>query len=280
MSQRIGVCSWSLQPESAADLARKVREVGLSAVQIALDPLGTGAWAMAETIAVLEQAGIAICSGMMRMEGEDYSTLESIRRTGGVRLDEHWSTNLHAAQRNADVARQLGIDLVTFHAGFLPHERSDPARKIMLDRLRAIVDEFAACGVRVGFETGQETADTLADALDELDRPAAGVNFDPANMVLYGVGDPVAGLRKLARRVVQIHVKDAVATDTPGTWGTEVAVGEGDVDYAALLAVVAEAQLECDFMIEREAGGRRAADIRRARDRVGRFMNPSGGQQP
>lgn len=280
MSQRVGVCSWSLQPETAADLAQKVKAVGLSAVQIALDPLGTGAWAIAETVSVLAEAGIAIRSGMMRMQGEDYSTLESIRRTGGVRLDEHWGTNLSAAQRNADVAREMGIDLVTFHAGFLPHERSDPVRTIMLERLRAIVDRFADCGVRVGFETGQETADTLADALDELDRPAAGVNFDPANMVLYGVGDPVAGLRKLAPRVVQIHVKDAVATKTQGTWGTEVPVGDGDVDYPALFEVVTEARLECDFMIEREAGGRRAADIRRARERVERFINAAGGHRP
>lgn len=272
MTRRIGVCSWSLQPTSPDDLAAKVQAVGLTAVQLALDPLGDGAWDVARTQAALCEAGIAIASGMMRTQGEDYSTLESIRRTGGVRRDDTWPDNLANANRCARLARELGVRLVSFHAGFLPPDRDDPLRSTMVARLGAVIDAFTACGVQTAFETGQETADTLLDVLDQLGRPDAGVNFDPANMILYDHGDPIDALRRLAPHVRQIHVKDAVRTRTPGTWGTETAVGEGEVDWPGFFRIVRERRIDCDLMIEREAGGRRLEEIRQARGRVEREL--------
>ncbi|HEY3242768.1 MAG TPA: sugar phosphate isomerase/epimerase family protein [Phycisphaerae bacterium] len=269
---KLGVCSWSLQPPSPADLARKVSDVGVKCVQLALDPLREGRWAAEETLTILANTGVEIRSGMMAMRGEDYSTLESIRQTGGVRMDQHWAENLAAAGENGRIARRLGIHLVTFHAGFLPHERGDALRQLMIERLRAIIDRLAEHGVRVGFETGQESADTLLDILDELDRPAAGVNYDPANMILYGMGDPVEALRRLAPRVVQIHIKDAMATTAPGTWGREVPVGTGQVDWPAFFGVIRQKRLGCDLMIEREAGHDRIRDARRAREVVERSL--------
>ncbi|MFQ5804824.1 MAG: sugar phosphate isomerase/epimerase family protein [Phycisphaerae bacterium] len=276
MSPRIGVCSWSLQPRSVDELVQRVQAVGVSAVQLALDPLRAGEWSIDQTVARLQRAEIEIRSGMIGMPGEDYSTLESIRRTGGVRLAEHWEANLANAGASAELARRINVGLVTFHAGFLPHERSDPSRKVMIDRLRAIIDRLAAQDVAVGLETGQETAETLLDVLDELDRPEVGVNFDPANMILYGMGDPVAALRKLAPRVVQIHVKDARASETPATWGTEVPAGGGEVDWSAFFEAVRAARLRCDLMIEREAGRDRVADIRQAYELLKRLLGSQG----
>ncbi len=264
----VGVCSWSLRAGSPAELAMLVTRVGARAVQLALDPLRTRAWDEKQTVDALAKVGIEIRSGMMGMEGEDYSTLESIRATGGVRPAEHWTANREAAARNAELARRLGISLVSFHAGFLPHERTDRERAALVERLRQIVDLFAAQGVSTAFETGQETAVTLLELLADLDRPSAGVNFDPANMILYGMGDPVAALRLLAPRVRQIHVKDARKTRVAGTWGDEVPVGEGEVDWRAFFDVVRRAKLDCDLMIEREAGEERVRDIRSARERV------------
>jgi sugar phosphate isomerase/epimerase len=272
MSQTIGVCSWSLRPGSVEELVRDLRAVGVSAVQLALDPLRAGDWQTDRTVELLRDAGVGIRSGMIGMTGEDYSTLASIRRTGGVRLDEHWEANLSAASASAAIAARIGVGLVTLHAGFLPHERSDPSRRVMIERLRALVDRFAAHGVTVGFETGQETAGTLLDVLEELDRPSVGVNFDPANMILYGMGDPVAALEKLAPRVVQIHIKDAIGTDRPGTWGKEVPAGSGAVDWPALFDVVRAHRLTCDLMIERETPGDRVAEIRQARELVQRLL--------
>lgn len=268
MSFRLGVCSWSLQPESPLELAERVRQAELSAVQLALDPLRVRDWSLGQTVKALESAGIAVLSGMMGTQGEDYSTLETIKRTGGVRPDEHWDENRLAASANAELAQRLGVDLITFHAGFLPEERDSAERGVLMERLREVVDRFADHGVRAAFETGQETGGTLLEFLEELDRPTAGVNFDPANMILYDKGEPLEALEVLAPWVRQIHVKDAVRTKTPGTWGEEVPAGEGEVDWTAFFRIVRERHIACDLLIEREAGGSRVADIRRAKEIV------------
>jgi sugar phosphate isomerase/epimerase len=257
-----------LQPRSPRDLVKRVHTCGVGAVQLALKPLRCGEWSEPDLVSRLEDAGIAIRSGMMSMDGEDYSSIASIRSSGGVRPDERWAANLADAERCATIAQRLGLRLVSFHAGFLPESRDDPERSVMLDRLRALVEVFARVDVALALETGQETAETLLDVLAELDLPDLGVNFDPANMLLYDMGDPVAALSALAPHVRQIHVKDARRSGVPEAWGEEVPVGQGEVDWRAFFDVVAASSLDVDLMIEREAGRDRVHDVALAREQV------------
>lgn len=271
-AHRLGVCSWSLEARSPRELVERVKAVGVKHVQLGLDAIRKGEWGEVETINTLRSAGIGVLSGMIGMAGEDYSTLETIKATGGVRPDATWKENLAAAKTNAALARRLGLSLVTFHAGFIPHE-AGAERTRMIGRLREMADVFDGAGVRLAFETGQETADTLLEALDELDRPGVGVNFDPANMILYGMGDPIAALSKLAPRVVQVHIKDAVPSKTRGEWGSEVASGTGAVDWKAFFRVLRERGLGCDLLIEREAGTQRVKDAAKARQLVTKLLS-------
>lgn len=269
MSRRLGVCSWSLRPESPQELVTRVRDCGLSAVQLALDPIRLGSWgARRDVQRLFDRAGIVILSGMMAMKGEDYSTLDRIKETGGVILDENWEANRIAAEQNARIARAMGVRLVTFHAGFISHDPSDPRRHLMMDRLRVVVDTFAQQGVATAFETGQESADTLLPALADLRRPEVGVNFDPANMILYGMGDPVDSVRRLARLIRQVHVKDAIPATSPGRWGSETPAGKGAVPWHDFFATMARCNVRCDFLVEREAGDDRIRDIINARELV------------
>lgn len=274
--RKLGVCSWSLLPSGPRDLADKVRVCGLTAVQLALDPLRTAAWDADQTAEILRDAGIHIASGMMAPAGEDYSTLETIRATGGLRPDATWPANLDAARANAAIARRLGLSLVTLHAGAFPDDPSDRLYGVMLDRLRAVADTFAAHNLRVALETGQEPADRMVRILDRLARTNVGINFDPANMILYASGDPIPALRRLAPWVRQVHIKDALPTDIPGTWGREVPAGRGAVDWPAFFAEVARLPQPVDLMIEREAGADRTDDVRAARDLVTRHIDLGG----
>ena len=269
----LAVCSWSLRPTSAADLVEKVSACSVDAVQLALDPICDRQWDEAGTAELLRGAGIRVISGMMGTVGEDYSTLESIARTGGIRPDATWPENLSRSRNIAKIAERLGLKLVTFHAGFLPHDRGDAERATMLSRLREIADIFGASGVQVAFETGQESAHTLLEVMQELDHRNTGINFDPANMILYGMGEPVSSLRELAAYVRQIHIKDAIPTDVPGQWGSEVPVGAGAVNWGAFFDAVRSYVPEVNMSIEREAGDARVADIQAARSLVERILS-------
>ena len=272
INPRISVCSWSLGPARPRELVRALHRVGFRSVQLALGPVIQAPTVWGSAIGEVRREGIEIVSGMMAMAGEDYSSLESIARTGGIRLDETWPANLAHAEAVASLAADEGLDLVTFHGGFIPEDRANPERAKLLERLRIVADIFANRQLRLGFETGQETAQTLVEALDDLGCPNVGVNFDPANMILYGKGDPIEALRLLGPRVMQIHVKDAVPTTSPGTWGTEVPVGDGAIDWQAFFEVALALDPPVNFIIEREAGADPSADIPKARELIQTYV--------
>jgi sugar phosphate isomerase/epimerase len=200
--------------------------------------------------------------------GEDYTTMESIRLTGGVAPDATWDENRRRLPILAQLAGSLHLRLVTFHAGFLPEDEQDPAFGKLVERLRVVADVFGEKGIELAFETGQETGESLRRFLSKLDRANVGVNFDPANMILYDKGEPVESLRVLARHVKQCHIKDATKTKQKGTWGAEVVVGTGEVDWPAFFGVLEEAGFNGYLAIEREAGDQRVKDIKAAKEFV------------
>ena len=262
---RIAVCSWSLQPENADVLAERAHATGVTGVQLALDPIRLGTMELAETRNRLREAGLAIVSGMMGMEGEDYSTLETIRRTGGLVPNGTWAANRRAAAELARIAAELKLTLVTFHAGFIPPAATNPGRAVLLERLGAVAEIYAERGVQIALETGQESPQALGEVLGALERQQVRVNFDPANLILYGMGDPVAALGALASQVAQVHIKDALPAVHEGEWGVEVPVGDGAVDWAALLGALLACREVNTLVIEREAGSDRVGDVTRAR---------------
>ncbi len=277
--EQLGICSWSTQAETPSDLMSRLDAIGLKKVQLALVPLiNDPAWHDAKT--TLENSGYQVVSGMFGTVGEDYSTVDTIRETGGFLPDSTWEENRKIAKDTADLANALGLELVSTHAGFIPEADEDQdGWDKMVDRLTQVAEIFADAGLVLLFETGQETAENLNHFLDVLAQNGAGnvgVNFDPANMILYDKGDPVESLQLLMPRVRQVHIKDAVRTKTPGTWGTEVPIGDGEVDWVGFLKVLADADYDAGLIIEREAGEDRVGDVRTAIDLISAAMERVG----
>ena len=272
LRNRLAVCSWSLQPSNPDELAGTLLELGIPRVQLALDPLREDATVWGSTAGLMRAKGIKIVSGMFGCVGEDYTTLDTIRRTGGIAPDETWDKNRKNIHLTVALARQLGLKLVTFHAGFVPHDDQDPGFAKMLARLREVADLFGAAGMVLGLETGQETAPALGHLLQQLSRENVAVNFDPANMILYDKGNPIEALKVLGRRIRQVHIKDGIRTKTPGTWGEEVPAGKGEVDWRAFFDTLSKLNFSGAAVIEREAGNQRVADIRTAKELVEKLV--------
>ena len=139
--------------------------------------------------------------------------------------------------------------------------RVSQGQKLRVEKLNGNPgDKITIAEVEILVEPG-ELAETLLEALDEIDHPMVGVNFDPANMILYGMGDPVRAVADLADYIEQVHIKDATATTVPGTWGSEVPAGSGQVRWEAFFGVLEEYGVSGDLVIEREAGDQRIADV-------------------
>ena len=267
--ERIGVCSWSWQLPMK-DVAVAMEKADVKGVHLALGPFiapdkrhgaAEGEEALAFVKGKIARGEWKLMCTMIGTVGEDYSTLDSIRATGGIVPDQHWQANQRIVTRGAQLTQELGCKYMSTHAGFLD-ESNPEALKKYVERVTWMRDECKKYGVTLILESGQETAEDLAAFMPKV--PGVGINFDPANMILYNKGQPLAALQVLYPWIMQVHIKDGCVTKTPGTWGEEVAWGQGEVGGDAFLAELDRLGYKGNFVIEREAGSDRAGDITRA----------------
>jgi sugar phosphate isomerase/epimerase len=198
-------------------------------------------------------SGITMTGAMLGFRGEDYTTPATIKGTGGFGKPEWKGERIDRLKWALDRTLALGLGDLTLHAGFLP-ERADPGRSAMLDTLAQAGDLAGEKGVTLAFETGQETADLLRDTLDDLKSPSIKVNFDPANMLLYDMGDPIRAVEVLGPDIRSVHVKDAIRPSVAGEWGQEVPLGQGQVDIRKFVKALLSVGYRGPLVIEREVG--------------------------
>jgi sugar phosphate isomerase/epimerase len=272
-AERIGVCSWSYQ-RPLREVADEMAKIGVKGIDLALTPfvapdgrhgVEEGEEALAFAKAQFASGAWRLFATMISFPQEDYSTLDTIRKTGGVVPDDCWPRNREIAAAAAELSGTLGAPYMLFHAGFL--DESNPAAyAAYVERVSFVRDACAKAGVQLILESGQETAEDLARFLRDV--PGLYVNFDPANMILYGKGRPMEALETLVPWIRKIHVKDADATAVPGTWGTERPWGEGQVGGAAFIDALNGLGFTGNLTIEREGGDDRVGDIARAAARL------------
>ncbi len=271
--ERIGVCSWSWKRPMVEVLA-EMEKNGIKGVNLALMPFIEndkyhGGSETPETWRLLKakvaKGEVKVMSTMISTVGEDYTTIDSIRRTGGIVPDEHWAANQARFAKGAELTKELGAKYLLTHAGFL-NEADLAAVTKYRERVLWIRDVCAKNGVTLILETGQETAEALAAFLPTVS--GVYVNFDPANMILYGMGSPRAAIARLMPWIKQIHVKDALPSARSGEWGKEVPWGEGEVGGKAFIADLERLGFKGNYVIEREAGDDRKRDILLAFERL------------
>jgi L-ribulose-5-phosphate 3-epimerase len=263
----ISVCSWSFQKD-IPEIGSVMSALGVEHINLAIAPaLGPDGGAYLDAV---RSQGWTVSAGMMNFDYEDYSTLDTIKVTGGIAPDQHWPASGEAFARAAKITRELGSDYIMCHVGFLDHADEAYSKKFY-ERVRYLGDAAADAGVGLLMETGQESADDLVRFIETLDHDSVFVNFDPANMILYAKDEPLSAIRKLAPWVRHVHIKDAVRTKTPGTWGSEVVWGEGEVNAFAFLKALEACGFAGCVAVEREAGTQRVADIATAVRRLQAF---------
>ncbi|MBN1673788.1 MAG: sugar phosphate isomerase/epimerase [Kiritimatiellae bacterium] len=263
----VGVCSWSLKA-GIEDVARMTKEIQLDHVHLAVGPaLGQSGKAYLDAVRAQDWT---ITSTMIGFPQENYSSLETIKLTGGIVPDANWADNRKRFVGAVAATAELGVAQLSMHAGFLDHADPGYARTFG-ERIRVLADAAAEKQIVLLLETGQESAEDLRRFMEEMDHPALGVNFDPANMILYDKGDPLDAVRTLAPWIRHCHIKDATRTATPGAWGAEVPWGDGEVGADTFLRTLRDAGFAGALAIEREAGNNRLGDIKLAVDRLRAF---------
>ena len=240
-------------------------ELGVHTVQVHAPGPAERTRARAEEIADLfAQAGVRVTLVFCGYPGESYKSIPIVRDTVGLVPAATRAERVEQTKQIAQFAAWLGAPGIGVHVGFISEDWESPEFAGTVDTVAEVADYCSERDLTVNLETGQETADTLLRVLETVDRPNLSVNFDPANMILYGSGEPLEALRKVGRYVKSCHCKDATWSDRPGeTWGLEVPLGKGDVGIPAFIATLKDLGYSAPLTIEREiSGARQIADIK------------------
>jgi sugar phosphate isomerase/epimerase len=216
----------------------------------------------------LDRAGFAIVTVFAAYEGEDYADIPTVQRSVGFIPHDTRDARERRTYEVSDFAAALGVGSIATHVGFIPEDTSHSDYTAVRDMVRRIADYAARRGQTFALETGQEAAHVLQRFLKDVGRPNVGINFDPANMILYGTGDPIEVLSTLAPLVLSVHVKDGdwPPRDSERALGIERPLGQGAVGIPRFIEKLVEIGFEGPLNIEREAENQREriADIRSA----------------
>ncbi len=262
----IGVMFWA-GPDPRETL-REVKGLGVRCGQLGipgdLDLEGAAeAWKQA-----LAAEQFTVVTVFAAYNGESYADAPTVRRTVGFIPRQTREQREARTFAVSDFAAAIGAPSIATHIGFVPEDAADPDYVAVREMVRRVCDHAARHGQTFALETGQEPAAVLLRFIQDVDRPNLRINFDPANMILYGTGDPVEALDLLAPYVVSVHCKDGdwPPKDVPDALGTERPLGEGAVGVERFLDKLKSAGYRGTLNIEREVPdpGQRLKDIRAA----------------
>lgn len=253
-----------LHDDPSAEFAR-VAELGLPTCQVSttLDGLVRAGGAEAVEKAAV-RAGVRISAFFQVYPGQTYNLAEG-PSTDGLVPEAYRDMRLRESLEFVELVSRSGVRDYAAHMGFIPDDPESPLYRRLLTALGKLLDRLEAARMRLLFETGQETASTLARTIRDLDAPHAGVNLDPANLILYGMSHPLDAVELLGERVWGMHAKDGLPPNRGESLGVETPLGEGKVPFPLVLARLREKGFAGPVTIEREiTGPKQREDILRA----------------
>src|SRR5690349_309938 len=242
----------------------KVRDLGLPTSQVSVDEFEIEL--VGKLRQALEKHQVEATSLVVGGPGKEVWDLYQGPLTIGLVPRETRAARIAHIKKASDFAKQCGIEAVQTHCGFIPENPNDPVYKETVAAMREVAAYCKRNGQNFRYETGQETPITLVRAMQDVGLDNQGVNFDLANLILYGKANPVDAIELLGPYVQGIHAKDGLWPTNPKELGQEVPIGKGKVDFPRIIARLKEMNYRGAVTIEREiSGAQQMEDVRSAK---------------
>jgi len=252
---RLGVVADCKDPDGGI---RRVKELGFPTCQVYVASYDA---ATAKSLrAALDRHGIEGTSVIVTGPGPEVYTFREGPLTIGLVPAKYRAERLAAIRQASDFAKAAGIPGVQRHFGFLPEDPNDPLFAPSVEALRQVADYCKRNGQTFRCETGQETPIALLRVIRAAGFDNVGVNFDAANLILYGKANPVDALDTLGPLVMGVHAKDGRYPTDPEKLGEETPIGQGKVDFPRFIARLKETGYRGPITIEREINGPRQTE--------------------
>lgn len=250
MKNEIGVIQ-SLKKEGSG--LSKVKSFGVSCCQLC--SWSPDLWtdeAAKSVVADVKNTGVKITAFWSGYTGPSVWDFAQGPSTLGLTPPAYRKQRVADLKNGADFARKINAPAVITHLGFIPENPGDPVFKDVVEAAAEIAGHCKKLGLGFWFETGQETPVALLRLMEAVGTDNLGVNLDPANLILYGKGNPIDALDVFGKHVKNVHAKDGFYPTDPMKLGREVKVGEGRVRFPEFVRRLAEIGFKGEYIIERE----------------------------
>jgi L-ribulose-5-phosphate 3-epimerase len=247
----------SRQPDAAI---KRVHDLGFPTCQVVVqDPGGEAA---ANLRIALDRYGVEATSAVATGPGKEIYDFYQGPLTIGLVPREYRAQRIAHFKEVSDFAAKARIPAVQGHCGFIPENPNDVFYQEAVEAIRTVAAYCRQNGQKFRCETGQETPITLVRAIRDVGLDNVGVNFDAANLILYGKANPVDAVEILGPFIQGVHAKDGLYPTDPKQLGKEVPIGEGKVNFPVLIARLKQIGYRNPLTIEREiSGAKQTADI-------------------
>jgi len=259
-----------VEPDPDAAMA-KLRNLGIPTCQVYLNnfvPAFAGKLRRS-----LDAAKIEATSLVVGGPGKEFWDFYDGPLTIGLIPRETRAARIAHIKAAADFAVRCDLPAVQTHVGFIPENPNDPVYKEAIASMREVAEYCRRYRQNFRYETGQETPITLVRAMRDVGLDNQGVNFDLANLIMYGKANPVDAIEILAPYIQGIHAKDGLWPTSPRELGAEVPIGKGKVDFSHIIERLKEIHYGGAVTIEREISGpQQLEDVRSAADYLRRLI--------
>lgn len=243
----VGVIASGNNPEK--DL-RIVKDLGFTVCQL---NVGTFSPQLAEKLkATLAEYNLKATSLICSGPGPDIYTFTEGPLTIGLVPRENRAARVERLKNGIEFCKAAGIPAIQTHFGFIPENPNDTFYKEFIETMKSLAEFARQNGIDIYCETGQETPVTLLRAIKDIATGNVFVNYDTANLILYGKANPVDGLKVIGPYVRSLHAKDGRYPTDPYKLGQETPIPTGDVDFPAVIASLKKLNYKGPVIIEYE----------------------------
>ena len=255
---RLGVVAgFSRDPEAAI---KRVHDLGFPTCQLSIGTFDDGA--AAKLRAAVDKYGVEVTSSIAGGPGPEIYDFYKGPLTIGLAPREYREARIARIKQVSDFAKKAGIPGVQTHCGFLPENPNEALYTETVNAIRTVAQYCKNNGQTFRCETGQETPITLVRAIKDVGLDNVGVNFDVANLILYGKANPVDAVELLGPYIMGVHAKDGLYPTDTKQLGREVPIGQGKVNFPVLIPLLKKAGYRNPLTIEREIeGAKQTEDI-------------------
>jgi sugar phosphate isomerase/epimerase len=249
-------------PESAI---KKVHDLGVPTCQVSVGTFGLDL--VNRLRSALDLYKIEATSLVIGFPGPEVYDFYQGPETIGL-VPWRWrEARIEASKKASDFAKQCGIPAIQGHCGFIPENPNDGLYKETVNAIREVASYAKQNGQSFRYETGQETPITMLRAIQDVGLDNQGVNFDCANLIMYGKANPVDALDVIGKYVQGVHAKDGLWPANPKELGEEVPIGKGKVDFPRVIEKLRALNYTGTITIEREISGpQQMEDIRKEKE--------------